>query len=367
MRELKLSAINERLMPASNKAIIQAYLDTLNEKRESANLTKAQRRDAIIASTRSRDAAVAYAGAREERINAYFWAENFAANFFEYRPLGQDEWIEIVNQHDMGYNFLETDVHGSAPHQTWVKKESVTSVETYMLTTGIIKWPILHIQRGRIDVSAEVDVQAQRSIDQQMNTDFYTLIDAAITSFPAAALIKDSRIVSATLPTTNSLSNTGEDAFTYQILRDIVDHFMLLGRSLKAIVINPVHMKETWDWQELVSTTSSGSQDGRAMVTTKVREGIMERGRPSGMILGQEFTWILDPTRAKKFALCFSDQPAGILWEKTDLSIVDYFDRRWMKGAGYGDNFEGVEHVKVVKPYILDPQRLNFMKIVFDD
>jgi len=362
-RKIKLNAINEQLMLASNKELVQKRLDELNAKRE--KVTDDQRIAALKESTKSREKAVAFAAAREERINSYLWCDNFAMLFYELVTLRHNEWPEIVNTHDQPFNILVTNVHGEAPVQNWARENSVTKLDPYLLSSGIVKYPILTALTGRIDVSGQADEDASRSMDIKINTDLYTQIDAAYGNYPAGTKTEESRFVTGTLPSSNDIDASAQGSFTFEVYRQLCDHFIRLGRNLRFILMNPTEMKDTWDWQSLVSTAASGSQDGRTMVTTQIREEILRSGQPSGTILGQNVQWVLDPTRALKYAVAFSDRPAGTLYAKEELDEVNYYDKKWMKGAGFGNNFEGIEYEKWIVPTIKDVQRLEFVRIQF--
>ena len=357
MNKIKLGNFADKLMLASNKEYVENLFGVTNDKRE--KLTDDKRKEAIIAASKKRDNAIAFAGAREEVVTSRLWADNLALSFFKLQNIADDEWPQIVNVDDQSYSILKTSVHGEAPVDEFARANDTLMLQPYQLSSGIIKYPILSAMTGKLDVSEKVNKDLARSTEQNLNTDLYALIDAAIGSFPAGTITADSRIVSGTLPTTNSLSVTGDSAFSFAVLKAIISHLMRLGLDLKFLTMNPSQVDDLWDWQHLVSTTSSGSQDGRSMITTRVKDEILQSGK-IGQMLGQEFTILLDPTRPLNYVDFYSSQPVGTLYDKPGIADVMHFDKIWMKGAGYGNNYEGVEMNRWLVPAIHATQRKNF-------
>ena len=364
MKKIKFSPIVNELMLASNKEYVQGMLDEINEKRE--KVTDDQRKAALIAASKNPIKAAEIAAARVEVINAYLWAENLALADFEYVPIADDEWPQLVNEDDQSFNILKTVEHGEAPEQTFVRANTTSMLTPYQLSSGVIKYAILSGITGRINDSEKVNQKVGRSFEQLLNTDIYALQDAALGTFPAGSIIADSRIVSGTLPTTNVINASGEGSFTFAAYKQIASHFLRLGKALSYIKMNPVDVSGLWDWQHLVSTTASGSQDGSTMITTRIKDDILRSGGLKGELLGQTFKIFLDQTLPLKYARFYATDACGTLYDKPGISDVMRFDKKWMKGAGYGNNWEGVEMNRWLVPTIKDPQRLNFGRIQFD-
>lgn len=361
--EIKLHPFNEAMILPGNKEYLEPLLASYNERRAD---TTDEQRSALIAAAYAgdRESVVALGAAREERIRLNIWADNIALSLFELIELGPDEWIELVNMSDQVFSISETHLHGEAPIQSWLQANTTEMRIPFKISTGIIKYPIIHGVTGNVLAAQDVDIDAARAMDQQINTEIYTLLDANWGSYPVGSAVVDARIVAGTRPTSSDLDDTSEASFTHTVFKDVVDHFLRLGKSLRMIVINPTEIRDTWDWQHLVSTTASGSQDGRTMITTRVKDEILQSGFP-GSMYGQTFTWMLDPIRPLKFADCYSTEPAGTFYDKPSLAKAKQYDEDAMEARGLGENFNGIKNERWIKTLIKNPQFYNALRVQF--
>ncbi len=336
-----------------------------------AEITDDQRREAIMAAHQPGAAPhlrVALAAAREEIVNLSVHAENIVLALFESISMGDGEdWVQKVNRRDQKFLVYETHTYGEAPQPSFAAPRATARYELDRYATGVIDYPSEHGILGRIDVADQVNLDLIRAWENQINDTLDPLISASLGSFTAGTTyVRDTRFVSATLPTTNVLSNTGEAAFTFEIYKDIVEHFDLLGKELKLIRLNPTEMRDTWAWQHLVSTTGSGSQDGREMITTRIKEGILDTGAPSGRLLGRTPMFLKDPTYAKKKLQIFSTRPAGKFYYKPLLDVVEDFNEHEMKIMRMGANTRGVEKSGYWLGLIWGPDVLEFAEMTFE-
>ena len=348
---------------------IRARIQALAEAQD--GVTDEQRREAIIAAHQpGADPAlrVALAAAREEIVNLSVHADNIVLSLFNNVEMGvEDDWIQKVNRQDQTFKIYETHTYGEAPQPSYARPKSTERFEVDRYATGIIDYPSEHGIMGRIDVADEVNSDMIRAWNNQINDTLDPLITAALGSFtPGETYVRDPRFVADTLPTTNVLTNTGEGAFTFEIYKDIVEHFDLLQDELKIIRLNPTEMRDTWAWQHLVSTTGSGSQDGREMITTDIKDGIIKEGEPRGQLLGRTPLFLKDPTFAKKKLQIFGLKPAGDFYSKPHLDVVMDFDEKDMKIMRAGSNLRGVEKSGYWKGLIYGPQALNFAEMTFE-
>lgn len=364
---LKLNPMNDKLLLPQNEYMRPRYDQYAIDHAAS---TDEDRRNAIIAAHQpgANDGLKAdYATAHLVKINLSIWAVNYALSLFEVVELPADDFrIEVVTTRDQRFNVLETAAHGAAPNQTFAGFDSPTNYTPYQLDSGVVDYPIVHAMRGRIDYADRIDEDVSRSYDNKINDDLWVLLKAAINTYPSGTYNLDSRYVNATWPTTNEISITGEGAFTYEIYKRAISHFRLMGKSLRVIIINPTELDDTWDWQTVVSSTTGGSQDGRTLVTTRVKETIERDGVLSGQLLGSEVMWITDPTVAKMVAYIFSEEPAGTLYTVPDLDSIRMFDGKDMKIMSNRENVNGMQRLGWIKPLIIGPQRLNFARITFE-
>ena len=365
MLTVKLNPIVDMLRPADDP--LRARIQALAEAQ--VGVTDDMRRQTIIAAhLPNADPAlrVALAAAREEVVNLSVHADNIVLALFNNISIAHDEWVQKVNRQDQIFQVYETHTHGEAPQPSYARPKSTARYELDRYSTGIIDYPSQHGIIGNIDVSDEVNSDMIRAWENQINDTLDPLITAGLGSFSAGTTyVRDTRFVSATLPTTNVLSNTGEGAFTFTIYQDIVEHFDLLGLELKMIRLNPTEMRDTWAWQHLVSTTGSGSQDGREAITTEVKEGIIRDGMPRGTLLGRTPIFLKDPTYAKK-KLQIIAGPVGNFYSKPDLDLVEDFNEKEMKIAHMGANLRGVEKSGYWLGLIYGPDVLNFAEMTFE-
>ncbi len=367
MINVALNPIVDALRPADDP--LRARIEELAAAQ--AGISNDERREAIMAAHQPGAAPqlrVALAAAREEVISLSVHAENVVLALFANISLvvGED-WVQKVNRQDQKFLVYETHTHGEAPQPSYAAPRSTARYDLDRYATGVIDYPSEHGILGRIDVADEVNRDLIRAWENQINDTLDPLLSAGLGSFTAGTTyVRDTRFVSATLPTTNVLSNTGEGAFTFGIYQDIVEHFDLLGKELRLIRLNPTEMRDTWAWQHLVSTTGSGSQDGREMITTRIKEGILDTGSPSGRILGRTPVFLLDPTFAKKKLQIFSTRPAGNFYFKGHLDMVEDFNEHEMKIMRMGANKRGVEKSGYWLGLIYGPDVLEFAEMTFE-
>ena len=367
MINVALNPIVDALRPANDP--LRVRIEELAEAQ--ANITDDQRREAIMAAHQpgaDPRLRVALAAAREEVVNLSVHAQNVVLALFASISLGEGEdWVQKVNRRDQKFIVYETHTGGEAPQPSFAAPRSTAMYILSRYATGVIDYPSEHGILGRIDVSDQVNSDLIRAWDNEINTNLDSLITAALGSFTAGTTyVRDTRFVGSTLPTTNVLNSVGEGAFTFEIYKDIVEHFTLLGKELRMIRLNPTEMRDTWAWQHLVSTSSDGSQDGREMITTRIKEGILDTGAPSGRLLGPTPIFLKDPTYAQKKLQIFSTRPCGSFYFKANLDLVEDFNEHDMKVMRMGANLRGVEKSGYWLGLIYGPDALEFAEMTFE-
>jgi len=364
MKKYKISNINQHCMPASTFASLNEAAIKINKVR--AETTDAEKKKAL-ADIKTPEDKVAFAAAREIRVELNLWSNTSAGQFFETINLEEDEWAQYVNNTKQSYNLLQTEQHGEAPVQRAIKNNSTVGLDMYQLDSGVVSYPLFDLQTGRVLELAidKVEEDVGRSLGHQLDDDLWTLVDAAIGTFPAGTYSLDSRIVSGTLPSSNALAFSSEGGFTFKALKEIIDHCNLLGRKLKAVVVNPTELRDVWLWQHLVSTTTGGSQDGREMITDDMKQQILSAGAIFSA-LGHTFALIPDNSRAKLYGWFFTDEPCGSIFRKPSMDKNQFLDELWMKVYDRQDNVEGYRTTRVLVPYIHAKQRMSFGRIHFN-
>ncbi len=367
MINVQMNPIVNALRPADDP--LRLRLQELAEAQ--ALITDDQRHEALVAAHQpgaDPRLRTALAAAREEIVQLSVHAQNVVLALFANISMGEGEdWVQKVNRQDQTLQVYETHTHGEAPRPTFARPGSTDRYNLDRYSTGIIDYPSEHGILGRIDVSDQVNMDMIRAWENLINDTLDPLITASLTAFtPGTTYVRDTRFVSDTLPTTNVLANTGEGAYTFEIHKDIVEHFNLLGDELRIVRLNPTEMRDTWAWQHLVST-SGGSQDGREMITTQIKEGILDTGVPSGRLLGRTPIFLLDPTFAKKKLQIFGMKPAGNFYFKANLDKVQDFDEQMMQVMGAGSNLRGVEKSGYWLGLIYGPDALNFAEMTFNN
>jgi len=367
MIKVQLDPIVAALRPADDP--IHARIEALALAQ--SLITDDQRREILIAAHQpgaDPRLRVALAAAREEIVNLSVHAENFVLTFFEnVEMVVGDDWVQKINRQDQTFQVYETHTYGEAPQPSYARPKFTDRYILSRYATGVIDYPSEHGIMGRLDVLDDVNMDMIRAWNNQINDTLDPLLSAGLTGFtPGTTYVRDTRFVSDTLPTTNVLSNTGEAAFTFEIYKDIVEHFDLLGKELRLIRMNPTEKRDTWAWQHLVSTTTGGSQDGTEMITTKIKEGILDTGSPQGQLLGRTPIFLLDPTYPKKKLQIFSAQPAGKFYSKPHLDLVEDFTEHDMKVMRMGANTRGVEKSGYWLGLIYGPDVLNYAEMTFE-
>lgn len=364
MINVALNPIVAGLLPPKRKEKLVAEIAAHEEAQ--ASKTDDERR-AIIAAAHAPGAdprlRAELAAARERVIRLNVWADNVDLALFAQEDLADDEWIQVVNRRDQAFNVLETHVHGMAPKQSFAVEHDTTRYKVDRFDTGVIEYPTEDGLLGRLNVADEVNRDLIRSWDILINTNLRALIAAAITAFTAGTTyVRDSRITG--MPTTNDLSLSTGNYFTFEAFKECVDHYDLLGKALRLIRMHPSLMRDTWDWQHLVSDSAGGgADDARTLITTRVKEGIMDTGRPSGAILGRNVTYLLDPTFADGELQIFSNEPCGTFYEKPGLAQVFDLDELFMMGMFQKQNVRGVLKAGHFKGLIVGPDALNVAQL----
>lgn len=301
-----------------------------------------------------------------EKVNVNYWADNPMDMMADHKEItGENNQIEIVNRSNQIWNILTVHGHGGMPQQQLVRHDSVTRLEPYIIDTGLIKVPLFGSLVGVIDVMNEVTEEMTMSLSQRRNTDLQAVVDTqfGVGTYPTGSEKTDARVVAGTRPTTNSIDDSSEGSLTLAAMQDAINHYILLKKTLKWIVINPQDFRDTWTWQELVSTTSSGSQDGREMITAKMRQDIFDKGMPAGFY-GMTFNWILDDTKDVGSMDIYSDAPVTN-YSRPSLDTSYIYDAKEMNLAGHGLNQNGIQMFELMKPVILTNQYRNALRVTF--
>lgn len=368
---IKLNPIVDRLRSENDP--VRAAVASYAQQQEENKVDKDELRKIMIAAHAPNPdpkMVTALAEAREQITNLSVWADNVLLPLFAYEPVdnsGAGLIVRRTNRRDQSFNVLETHFQGAPPNQMWATPRATQYWELARYSTGIIEYPSEHGVAGDIQVAEDVNNDLIREWDIAVNTALEALITAALTSFTDdTTYVRDSRFVSATLPTTNVISSTGEGAFTFEIFKDAVEHFDLLGKQLRLIRLNPTEMRDVWDWQDRVSSAASGSQDARELITTRLKEDIISSGRPSQAILGRQVTYLLDPTYQKKYIQIFSTEPVGTFYDAPAYSKVEQYSLQLMRVATGKSNVFGVEKEGYFKGLIYGPDATNVAEIQFD-
>jgi hypothetical protein len=355
----------ETLLSPSRFKRLQTEVASLNERKEAvSNEDRAAKyREAFAVGGDPHDRNAVLAGI-VETININYWADNPMVMMADNKEItGDNNLIEIVNRSNQIWNVLTVSSHGNSPHQHLIRRNTVSRVEPYMIDTGLIKVPLFNSLVGVIDLVNEVMVEATMSLEQRRNTDLQALVDASFGTYPTGSEKTDARVVAGTRPTTSAINDASEGSLTLKVMQDAINHFILLKKSLMWIVVNPQDVRDTWEWQELVSTTSAGSQDGREMITTKMRQNIFDKGKPDGFY-GMTFNWILDDTKAAGSMDVYSDAPVTN-YTRPSLDESYIYDAKEMNLAGHGLGQNGIQLVELMKPVILTHQYRNALRVTF--
>jgi len=354
------------LMSPSRLKQLEASVAALNERKEALS------KDDRVAAYREAFRALGDPAIRQavlagivETVNINYWAGNPMDMMADHKEItGENNLIEIVNRSNQIWNVLTVNSHGGSPQQHLIRKNTVSRVEPYIIDTGLIKVPLFNSLVGVIDVVNEVMEEMTMSLSQRRNTDLQTVVDAAFGTYPTGSEKTDARVATGTRPTTSAIDDSAEGSFTLKAMQDAINHFILLKKTLRWIVINPQDMRDTWTWQELVSTASSnGSQDGREMITTKMRQDIFDKGMPAGFY-GMTFNWVLDDTKTAGSIDVYADAPITNYGRPSvDTSYI--YDAKEMNLAGHGLNQNGIQMYELMKPVILTNQFRDALRVTF--
>ena len=360
-----MNPIVEALSSPGRVERLNAMFKTYNDKYDKGS--DVDRKAALVAATgatANAEARALVAAAAVEKIALNVWAESTYPAIFEQTDLAEDEVIEIITTTQQGYNVMEINGHGYAPDQHYVNNDRPEHFSPYKISTGVIDFPIMSGVTGKLNLFDSEMENATRSLVKKINRDVYALLDTTFTTYPAGTEVVDPDIVAGVRPTTSLITASAETYFTFNVFKLAADHFLRLGKTLKLIVINPKDASGIWDWQDRVSSTSSGSQDGTTLITTRTKEVIEASGRTPSHLLGQEFVWLLDPTRAIGQA-DFYAADAGTLYKKPSLGGVLLYNEEEMDKGGYGEMLEGIKMFEWIKPLIKADQYRNKLRIVF--
>lgn len=370
MSIIKLNPIVDRLRPEDDP--IRAAVASYTQQQQENKIDKDELRKLLIAAHQPNPdpkMVVALAEARERITNLSVWADNVLLPLFAYEPVdnsGAGLMVRRTNRRDQSFNVLETHFQGAPPNQMWASPRATTTWDLNRYSTGIIEYPSEHGIAGDIRVAEDVNNDMIREWDIAINTALEALITAGLTAFTdGTTYVRDSRFVANTLPTTNVIDSSAEGTFTFEVFKDAVEHFDLLGKQLRMIRMNPTEMRDIWAWQDRVSSAASGTQDARELVTMRLKEDIITNGRPNQAILGRTVTYLLDPTYKKNYIQIFSTEPVGTFYDAPDYNKVHQYDLPLMRVSTGKSNTFGVEKEGYFLGLIYGPDATNVAEIQF--
>jgi hypothetical protein len=339
-------------------------------KEEFKQMTDKERQALIIASFNNREKSVELAKAREVRIYLNILANLTGLDVFEYIPLQNDELPEIISETDGDLNVTTINQHASPPIDLIFNLDAIQNLSMYEITTDMVTYFTQSIQTGNLNQFQRVNDRVAYMMARKINSDLWALIDSAYGSISSTTgYVADSEIQSGILPSTSAITNTAQGAFTFEIMKDIVNYADMLGAKISKLVMNPLVKQHMWDWAEKANTGSGDTTvttDGKSLMTERFRDQILSQGEVTN-ILNHNFVIETDNRRPVKYIhVFFKDLPAGFLFDKTDMAKVDFFDEVQVEMLTKQRRKNGIRESRVIKPVITEPQKLNFFRIQYD-
>lgn len=340
-----------------NKQIVEE----LQKEYASNKATDKERREAMIATRDNPKNAADFAAARAHKVYLNWLADSTALDLFEYIPLKDNERPIVISETDQSYNVLEINQHGTPAADSFINLDTVNEYLMYQLSTDRVDAPTLSIQTGQLDVSDRVNRRLAYFVERAVNKDVWTLIDAAFGSYPAGTFVLDEDIAADTIPTTNDIDGTAVGSLGLDVFKLAAEQAALTGRKITKVIINPTERSDLFDWESLVEVSGTAAAD---LITEEMRQKIL-RDADIGRLFGNDFIIQLDNTRPKKYAWFFTNEPAGLLYDKPGMERTVYYTEKELMILAKKKYHEGYHTEKVIKPLLPAPNRLNFFRIQF--
>ena len=169
------------LMLPMNRANIEAEDKRLDGLKKSED----ERRKMLHDSFESEEKAMAFASARQYRINIDLDANLLATQILQSVKLGESEWPEIYNESNQQYEVKTISQLGGAPRDEFLNEDDVNRYNPYFVHSDLVRYPVMSAVTGTLFTSDRVNKRVAYSVAKKINIDTWTLIQSIYGTFPA--------------------------------------------------------------------------------------------------------------------------------------------------------------------------------------
>jgi hypothetical protein len=266
--------------------------------------------------------------------------------------------------------------HGEAPAITKYRSGTQYFPTLYLVSSGRIYQPNASILTGEQGPVPEINAQARYEIQQVIEDDMWTLVNAACGAFTAASTwVYDTRIQN--MPTTNEYDFSSEGGLTVGLFRKIMETVDLIpsrsrpGQSarIRNIIVPHVSAHEIREWVSVVSNVAAGasgsSNDNQTIVTPEMHRQIETQGPMIDSMYGENVGIIrynrLTSVSAANFAKYLHvvlDEPIGRFYVRPEEDRTTVLDDHQPYETGYVS-------ARMVGMEIPDTYKPNFFRVQY--
>lgn len=172
--------------------------------------------------------------------------------------------------------------HGSAPIQDIIQSRDSVYVRPYWVTSEEVSMSKFNLRMGDISNEEKMRQRAENSLAKKTEQDAKNLLEAGLISDidDVDGIDIDDDVYD--YPTQTDIDVTSEaegGKITMDVLKEILEHFMLLGKRVRNIYIPSTRMTDLWDWMTLpAGYDDSSGIDADNVVAPFVQEEIIRTG-----------------------------------------------------------------------------------------
>lgn len=205
-----------------------------------------------------------YSNALVSNTNHLVESQLIFADFFNRGTMDTDQkkWFYTLDEPvtDNEAKIFQISQHGNAPTQGVVMQGDTVFVQPYWVTSDEVSMSRFNLRMGDISNEEKMRARAAKGMRKKIESDAKTILDnGLITSGVAdiAGIDIDSDVSEYPDKTVYDLSSEG--AITMKVFKEILKHFMLLGKRVMNIYVPATKMTDLWDWMSMPAGYSDGS------------------------------------------------------------------------------------------------------------
>jgi len=148
---------------------------------------------------------------------------------------------------------------GNAPQQGIIMQGDTVFIQPYWISSEKVSMSRFNLMQGDITNEEKMRKRAAKGIAKKTNNDAKALLDnGLITDIDAVnGIDMDEDVTEYPSKTVYDLSTEG--GLTMNVFKQILEHFMLLGKQVQNIYVPATRMTDLWDWMSMPAGYDDGS------------------------------------------------------------------------------------------------------------